>query len=108
MTATTRTPPVSIRFTEADRRQIVHDAAASGLSTGAYIRACCLKTRRSAIDLVELRDCMKDMGRMSLNLHGLYRIASLGEIPCEAELAAACAEHREMLSRLMIALGKQG
>ena len=108
-----RPTQISVRVSDDERKQISRRAADEGLATGAFIRAQCLGTkgyrsgRHTAVDLIELRQCMADMGRMSLNLHDLYRIAALGEIPAREELERACGEHRAILARLMVALGKK-
>lgn len=113
-----RTPPFSIRLSDADRTRLAMEAA--GAPLGAYIKAkvlgdsAPLRKRRSSLavaDKAAIAQVLALLGksRLSSNLNQLAYAVNIGSLPVtpetEAELFAAVSEVRDLRRLLLLALG---
>jgi hypothetical protein len=105
-----RHPRVYSRVSDAERAQIEADAAALGLSVGAYLRWLAIDrpqtraVRRPLADVALLKHLKGQCGRIGGNIHQLLKMANRGEIPWADELEAAAQEVREFLTAASAAL----
>lgn len=112
--------PFSLRLTFEERARL--NAMAGDRPLGRFIRDRILgdevekrtfRYRRPAIDKQALAHALSLLGqsRLSSNLNQIAKAVHLGTLPVgpdlEAELAAACADIREMRDALIAALGPQ-
>ena len=119
---TKRPPPLSLRLTPDERRQLEDQAA--GMSLGGYIRACLFGGNGPAIkkqthgqsrvkDHKALAEVLAKLGasRFASNLNQLAKAANSGSLPVtpetESALQAACRDIRAIKRLLMAALGIQ-
>jgi hypothetical protein len=99
-----RHPRVYSRVTEDERSLIERDAAAHGLSVGAYLRWLAIDrpqtraVRRPLADIRMLAQIKGQVGRLGGNIHQLLRLANRGEIPWNDELAIAAKEVGDFLA----------
>ena len=117
-----RPPPLSLRLTLEERRQLENKAA--GMSLGGYIRACLFGGNGPIIkkqargqyrvkDYKALAEVLAKLGasRLSSNLNQLAKAANSGSLPVTPEtenaLQAACRDIRAVKRLLMTALGIQ-
>jgi len=96
-----RHPRVYSRVTDAERAKIEMDAAAQGLSVGAYLRWLAIDrpqtrpVRRPLADVALLAKLKGEAGRVDGNLAQLLRLANRGEIVGPDELADAAKAVRD-------------
>ncbi|MBX2805342.1 MAG: hypothetical protein KTR19_05175 [Hyphomicrobiales bacterium] len=117
---TKRPPPLSLRLTPDERRQLEDKAA--GMSLGGYIRACLFSrngpgiknqtcTKTPVKDHKALAEVLAKLGasRFASNLNQLAKAANMGALPLspevEEELMATCAAVIAIRAELMKALG---
>ena len=99
-----RQPRVYSRVTDAERARIEADAAAQGLSVGAYLRSLAISRpqtrplRRPLADVTMLAWMKGQVGRIGGNIHQLLKLANRGDIPRADELAEAAKEARDFLA----------
>jgi hypothetical protein len=99
-----RNPRVYSRVSKDERDKIERDAAAQGLSVGAYLRWLAIDrpqtraVRRPLADVTLLAYMKGQVGRIGGNIHQLLRMANRGEIPWADELADAGKEARDFLA----------
>lgn len=116
-----KTKPFSLRLTFEERTQL--EAAANGVSLGAYIRAMLFDgdlkkvRRRSTTPLKDheaLGRALAALGqsRLASNLNQLAKAVNTGTLPVhpetEAEIARACDDVSKIRSEFMKALGLDG
>jgi len=117
-----RPPPLSLRLTPDERRQLENKAA--GMSLGGYIRACLFggnstvikdrtRTKIPVKDHKALAEVLAKLGasRLASNLNQLAKAANTGSLlvtpETESALQAACRDIRAIKRLLMTALGIQ-
>ncbi|NJM33626.1 MAG: hypothetical protein HC850_01760 [Rhodomicrobium sp.] len=122
MQKTKRPPPLSLRLTPDERRQLENKAA--GMSLGGYIRACLFggnslvikkqtHGKNSVKDHKALAEVLARLGasRLASNLNQLAKAVNIGSLPVtpetESALQAACRDIRVIKRLLMTALGIQ-
>jgi len=102
-----RHPRVYSRVSDAERARIEMDAAACGLSVGAYLRSLALDkpetraVRRPLADEILLAQIKAQAGRIGGNLAQLLRLANRGEIPDIEELQEAAQATRDFFVAAM-------
>jgi hypothetical protein len=106
-----RHPRVYSRVSDAERQQIEQDAAAQGLTVGAYLRSLAITSnpqtrpvRRPLADVRMLAQIKGQVGRIGGNIHQLLKLANRGDIVNTGELAEAAKEAREFLAAATDAL----
>ena len=99
-----RHPRVYSRVSDEELAKIESDAAAQGMSVGAYLRWLAIDrpqtrtVRRPLADVTLLAQMKGQVGRIGGNIHQLLRMANRGEIPLVEELADAGKEARDFLA----------
>ena len=102
----------TVMLTPGERAALEADAAAAGLSLGAYLRACGLKgeagprARRSpTVDRQALAVARAELGRIGNNLNQMTRAVNMNWVPDMPELRATLAEVRQASAAILKALG---
>lgn len=107
-----RHPRVYSRVSEAEHAKIESDAAAHGMSVGAYLRWLAIDkpqtraVRRPLADVRLLAQMKGQVGRIGGNIHQLLRLANRGDIPWTEELAIAAEDVSDFLTAARDALRK--